>query len=184
MIAGSIGRRWAKALLEIAQEKKRVEKILIELERFYQVLLASEDLKIVLTDASFSAGPRKKVLAQLVGPLGLSDDLHRFLKLLIDRERIEFFESILISYREMADEFLGRVRVKVTAAEALPPAEQEKLKEILEKKTGRRILLETRVNPEILGGTLIHLKDEVFDGSIRSALLRLKEQIERLPIHS
>lgn len=183
MIAGSIGRRWAKALFEIAQEKKRLEEILNELEWFRQTLSASGDLKFLLTDASFSAGQRKKVVAQLVEPLQLSKEVHHFLKFLIDRERIEFFEDILLSYREMADEQLGRIRVKVTVAEDLSSAEYENLKKILEKKTRRQVLLETEVNPEILGGTLIHVKDEVFDGSIQSALLRLKEKIEQVPIH-
>jgi F-type H+-transporting ATPase subunit delta len=182
MIAGSIGRRYAKALLDIAKDQGKPEEYLKELEAFQAALVSSTDLRFLLIDPAFEPGQRKKILARLAGPIHLSPMTHNFLNLLIDHERISFFQDILHSYREMVDEALNRVRVKVTVANGLPKDAEDTLKNMLERITHRQVLLEIDSDPELLGGMVIKIKDEVFDGSIKEMLHQLKERMMQAPM--
>ncbi|MFO1518239.1 MAG: ATP synthase F1 subunit delta [bacterium] len=182
MITGSIGRRYARALLDIAREQKKTDEVLAELEAFQSVLSASNDLNFVMTDPTFDPLERKKTLESIAGPLKLSPTTLQFLKLLIDRERMVNFPEVLVAYREMADAYLGRVRVKVSLSETLPDASREKLERILEKMTGKKVVLETVTRPDLLGGMVIQIQDLVFDGSVRSALNRMKEKMMQVVV--
>jgi F-type H+-transporting ATPase subunit delta len=177
MIHGSIGRRYAKAFLDIARKEGKIEERLSELESFGEALRSSKEMNFLMTDPAFEPEQRKKILVSLSERLRLSPMTLNFLKILIDRDRLGFYEDILRSYREQADEALGRVRVKVSVPDSLGEASLQKLQRILEKMTRRKVLLETESNPDILGGMVIKIKDMVFDGSIRSALRRMKEKM-------
>jgi len=177
MISGSIGRRYAKAFLEIARDNKRVEESLEELERFGQALEGESDLKFLMTDPLFAVSERKKTLSAIAGSLKLSSDTQNFVKLLIDRDRMAYFTGILLAFREQADDVLGRVRVKVEMEEPIGEALQEQLKKILEQITKKKVILDFSSQKGILGGVIIKMKDWVFDGSVKSALQKMKERM-------
>src|SRR4029434_11122324 len=182
MIVGSIGRRYAKALLEIARDAGKIEEVLSELESFGKAFRESPELRILMSDPTFEKEERKKTLAALSKTLKFSPLLLNFLNLLIDRDRMAQFEEILLSYRDQADQALGRVRVQVTVPEAFSEASEKKLKKILEKITGKQVILETQADPKILGGVVIKVQDQMFDGSIKSSLKRMKEKMMQVPV--
>src|SRR5262245_55554480 len=124
MIAGAIGRRYAKALLEVARDTGKIEEILSEMTAFGKALEVSPELNLLMSDPTFEAEERKKSLDPLSKVLKISPLLLKFLSLLIDRDRMGQFEEILLSYRDQSDQALGRVRVQVTASDAFSePAE-------------------------------------------------------------
>src|SRR5262245_54678867 len=177
MIQGSIGRRYARAFLDIVREKGDLEASLTELESFGEVLRSSEEMRLLMTDPEFGPEKRKKIFVTLSERLRFSPATVNFLKLLIDRDRLGFYESVLRHYRELTDEALGRVRVYVHVLDPLGEAATKKLQKILEKITQRKVLLEMESDPNILGGMVIKIQDMVFDGSVRSALHRMKEKM-------
>ncbi len=182
MIAGSIGRRYAKALLEIAKEQNQVDEYLSQLELFEESLKNSSELHFLLFDPAFEISSRKKVLDSVVKKMQLSTTVHNFLNLLIDHGRINFFRDILLSYRDLADEVLNRVHVQVTVPNKIPEEIMQVLKEKLEKATKRNVILEIFSNPDLLGGMVLKVKNEVFDSSIQTALAQLKEKMSQAPI--
>jgi F-type H+-transporting ATPase subunit delta len=182
MIRGSIGRRYARAFLDVARETGKIEECLSELEAFGEALRSSKEMGVLMTDPAFESGKRKKVLVSLSEHLRFSPTTLNFLKLLIDRDRLGFFEEVLLFYRELTDEALGRVRVQIRVPDSLGEAAKKKLQKILEKITRRKVLLEMESDPGILGGMVIKIQDMVFDGSIRSALRRMKEKMMDAPI--
>jgi F-type H+-transporting ATPase subunit delta len=182
MINGSIGRRYAKAFLEIAQDGKKAEDYLDELENFGQILETSPDIQFLMSDPSFEGSERKKALGALASPLKLSVPTQNFIKLLIDRDRMPYFREILRSYREQADELLGRVRVQVKVEEKLADSLAGQLQKKLEQVTKKKVILEVVPQKGILGGIVIKIKDLVFDGSVKSALNRLKERMMEVAV--
>ena len=109
MISGSIGRRYAKALLDLAREQNKVEEYLNQLVSVQNLLNSSKDISFLLSDPAFESSDRKKVFQTISQKMSLSQSLENFLKLLIDRERISFFDDILGSYQEQSDDLLKRV---------------------------------------------------------------------------
>ncbi len=182
MIAGSLGRRYANALLELAKTNDKIENYLTELLRLQDVLKTSADLSFLLTDPAFDGSVRKKVLESVAAKLSFDQSLLNFIKILIDRERMNYFEDVVRSYQEMADEVLGRVRVEVQVAEDLTPSFQEELQKKLTAYTHKQVILEKQINPKLLGGILLKIKDQVLDGSIQTALYRMKEKMKETVI--
>jgi F-type H+-transporting ATPase subunit delta len=100
-----------------------------------------------------------------------------FALLLLDRERIPQLPDIARELRLMVDEKAGRVRATVTSARALPAEQVAQIQATLEKATGKKVLLDKAEDPSLLGGVVAKLGDTVYDGSVRSQLERMREQI-------
>jgi F-type H+-transporting ATPase subunit delta len=101
-----------------------------------------------------------------------------FLKVLSDNGRGEILEEVLRRYDELVKEHLGRVEVEVTTAVELSEEESGRIKErlgsILE---GREVILQTRVNPDLLGGAIFRFGGRMVDGSVRGQLESLREEM-------
>jgi len=100
-----------------------------------------------------------------------------FFTLLIDKGRIGAFPQIAENFILMAEEAKGIVRARVQTALPLSSREAENLKTKLEKKTGKQVLILPEVKPELLGGMVVILKDQIVDGSVRQRLRELREQL-------
>ncbi len=177
MKGGAIGRRYAKAFLDLAQAQNKVDESLCELETVEKVFSGCPEFQFLMTDPAFGTSERKKAVEALAPKLQLSPLMLNFLKILIDRERIIYFSEILLSYRDQADAALGRVRVQVTVQGDLEEASKEPLKKALEKLSQQQVILEVKTDPQILGGMIIQMKDLVLNGSAKSNLERIKEKM-------
>ncbi len=183
MSEGSISRRWAKAFLQIAKQENKVDAFLLEIEGFASVLKTSAPLWHLMIDPAFDSRERKDGLKAISTQLSLSPSTVHFLSFLIERDRISLFPEILIAYREMADEVLGRVQVEVRVADdALTAAAQEKLKSVLKKVSGREPVLQIVHDANLLGGMVLKIEDTVYDGSVRSSLEQIKEKMMRASV--
>jgi F-type H+-transporting ATPase subunit delta len=97
--------------------------------------------------------------------------------LLLDKGRIGSLPDIARAHRALVDEHAGRVRATVTTARPLDPALEARLKAALEKTSGKTVLLDKKEDPSIVGGLVTQLGDIVYDGSVRTQLQQLREQL-------
>jgi F-type H+-transporting ATPase subunit delta len=178
MIEGSLSRRYSKALFQLARESGEEEKIGQEIEQFYAVYSGSE-LEQVLTNPAFSLDTRKKIFLQVVRAQQLSSLTVRFLSLLLDRDRLAHLPGIVGRYRRLLNESKGRIEAKVVSAGELEPPAVERLRERLGRLSGKEVILQKAVDPELLGGLLIELGGTVYDGSVRTQLEKMKQRIAR-----
>ena len=177
MISTSITRRYAEALISIGVEENRCEKFESELTEISVVLDGSTELKNVLYSPVYLSKNKKGILKEIIKRLEISKDIENFLNLLIDKKRIELLPHILKKYGEILDQIVGRVRAKVIVAKNIPAELISKLKESLEKYSGKKVLLEIQEDPAIIGGVITKLGNTVFDGSIRTQLEKIKKSI-------
>jgi F-type H+-transporting ATPase subunit delta len=77
----------------------------------------------------------------------------------------------------LVDERLGRVQATVTSAQALDPATAASVQRALEKRTGKRVVITSNVDPSLIGGIVARVGDQVFDGSLKSKLEALRARI-------
>ena len=169
-----ISRRYAVALFRSAGGKLEVyfeeAKQLLEIWRkepsFSRLLLAPH----LLTEEK--KGFLERFFKGKAEPVWLG-----FFVLLIDKGRIGFFPQIAENFILLAEEARGITRARVQTAVVLSPNEAESLKTKLEKKTNRQILLLPEVKPELLGGMVVILKDQIIDGSVRQRLNELREKL-------
>ena len=86
-------------------------------------------------------------------------------------------DGILRAYEGLVDERLNRVRAQVTAAAALDPATEQQLRQRLQERLGREVVLEVQQDPALLGGIVTRVGSVVYDGSLRMQLARLRQEL-------
>ncbi|RUM87940.1 MAG: ATP synthase F1 subunit delta, partial [Thermodesulfatator sp.] len=109
----------------------------------------------------------------------VDEEVARFLRLLVEKKRIQYIQAIIEAYEQLVDEERGIVRAEVRAAYSLGEEEKARLAEALKKLVGKEIKLQVFEAPELLGGLVVRIGDLVLDGSVRTQLEAFKESIIR-----
>ncbi len=177
MVTGSLARRYAKALLEIGIAQQTYDALGKELDRAADTLKSSPELRNALENPVFPIAKRKLVLDELARRLALSKTVRNFVMLLLDKGRIAWLPDIARAHRALVDEHAGRVRATITSARPLDPVLETRLKSALEKQSGKTVILEKKEDPSIVGGLITQLGDLVYDGSVRTQLELMREQL-------
>jgi F-type H+-transporting ATPase subunit delta len=136
----------------------------------------SRDLVEALTNPVFPTARRRGVLEAVLERISASPITRNFVLLLLDRERIPYLPAIARELRAMVDERAGRVRALVTSARPLTAEHLAGIQAALEKASGKKVLLEKREDPELLGGVVAKVGDVAYDGSVRTQLESMRER--------
>jgi F-type H+-transporting ATPase subunit delta len=182
VIASSVARRYARALFSLGLEEARHEVYGEELEAVVGALDQSREVGAVLRNPGYSQEQRHAAVNALAKAVSLSPTLVSFLRLLVDRQRSGDIAAIARAYRSMVDQQVGRVRATITAAAPLSNDEVERLREAIARMTGRTIILDSRTDPSIIGGVVTQVGATLFDGSLRTQLERMREELKRAPL--
>ena len=173
-----MSKEYASALFSLAREAHVEDEILDELKVVAKLMEDNPEILEFLAAPNISkrerCGALKKALDGQVHEYVLS-----FLQLLCDRERIRLLGECAEEFAEMLDEEKGVLTAKVESAVALTEDETRRLKRALEKRTGRTIRLECRVDESLLGGLVVTLGGEVLDGSLKHRLKEIREVMNR-----
>jgi F-type H+-transporting ATPase subunit delta len=179
VISLRIARRYAKALLSIGREDGQAETYKEELAGFAKLLEEHKELGLAISNPLYSAEGRKKVLQAVVERFGPSKVMASFLFLLFDKGRIQYVKDISTFYEKLTDELANIVRADLVSAVELPEESVEKIRAALSKKTGKDVVMETTVDPALIGGVVTKIGDLVLDGSVKTQLISLKESLQR-----
>ncbi|HQN66222.1 MAG TPA: ATP synthase F1 subunit delta [Smithellaceae bacterium] len=170
----NISKRYARAFFDIAGEEQKLEQYYNELHQFSSVIAQNKDLGGFLANPIFEQEIKKKVLEKIIGKLSLSPMTINFLKLLIDKKRIDILPDIETCYRQLMDETLKTVRVTVKTAFELTPDMRSYITSSLKKMTGRTVDVTVENDKNLLGGIVIGVGDTLYDGSIKNQLNNMR----------
>jgi F-type H+-transporting ATPase subunit delta len=177
MNEGSIARRYAKALMAIGLERGTSEQLSREVRSLAAAIKSSPELAITLTSPAFSRSVREQVLRAVLQRIGASPDVLSFTRLLLDRERVAQIPSISRELDRLSDERAGRIEAVVSSAAPLAPAQEQELLRRLEAMSGKKVQMKVALDPQLLGGVVVKLGDVVYDGSLRTQLQRMREEL-------
>ena len=165
---------YAGALFEAARERDELEEVLSDLEEFVAALHESEELRLFFYGGQIPERQKRRAIEGLTE--GMKSQATNFLKVLVDNGREEILEEALGRYEQLVKEHLGRIEVGVTTAVELSQDQLDRLKERLGRVLeGREVILETNVDPELIGGAVFRFGGRMMDGSIRGRLESLRE---------
>jgi F-type H+-transporting ATPase subunit delta len=177
MISGSIARRYARALMAIGVDDGSYEQLGRELAGLADAMQISAELAATLSNPAFPRSDRKKVLEAILQRLGASRTIRNFTLLLLDRERLGIVPAVARELAAMIDEKVGRVSAEVVSATPLAPAQVAKLQRKLEQLSGKSVRMSTTADPELLGGVVAQVGDIVYDGSLRTQLRKIRQEL-------
>ncbi len=170
-----VARVYAEALFDVAKEKGKLDAVRDEFAQFADALDRDRDLQVFFFSPYFSSAEKASGLKRAVS--GADPELLNFLELLIEKGRMAEIFRIRRQLDELWKEENRRIDVTVTSAVELDPSVVEKVGEEIERQTGQKVELASRVDGEILGGIVLQVGNMVLDASIRSRLEKLRKSV-------
>ena len=168
MIKSQVGRRYSKAIFDIAEEKKQVKEIYELLNSAMVLYRTDKEFKNFIRNPLISNEEKKLVLNEIFGKDN-SDNLNILLYIL-DKGRINCIKYIVAEYLKIYYRKNRILDVRATFTKELTEEQKKKLIDKLSQKTGKEINLEIKIDKNILGGGIIRIGDKIIDGSIRREL--------------
>ncbi|MBP3821173.1 ATP synthase F1 subunit delta [bacterium] len=177
-IISSISKNYAQALVETACENNSFDYIKSQLEEIIEIFKTSNDLKIVLENSSISLSKKIELLdAIFVDKIDLK--IINLLKILVEKNRIDEFESIYYAYETLISKYTNQKRIEIISATILNENLKNKIIDKLQKKLECEILPSWQVDNSIIAGLVIKFDDNLIDTSVRTKLENLSKNIMR-----
>lgn len=171
-----LARRYAKALFEIALERKMLGKVREELSAFSNLLEKDDSLRNFLFSPEHSRAAQKKAVEQAFADR-FSAVFFNFILVLLEKRRQSLMHDIMTAFEVLHDRHLRKMRALAITAIPMDQKTLEQLRASLSKSLDMDMELQNRVDPEILGGLVVQVEGKILDGSIRRYLSRMREKI-------
>lgn len=172
--SSSIARRYAVGAFELAGQQGTVDRWREELAKLEEAL-NDDVLKAAFANPSVDVS-RRIELAKLLAP-GLRPETENFLRLLVEHRRTEAIHAIREAFDRLADEAAGITHVTMTTAISLGEQDRRRYEQTLANRLRRKVVLSFEENPAIIGGATILIGDHLVDGSVRTQLDRLHQDL-------
>ncbi len=171
-----LARRYARALFELAAERGVMDRIHEDVRALRSAVQQSADLRLVFHSQEISKQEKQAVIAALLqgkaSPLFLN-----FFQVLLRKSRERLYETVASEFDALVDRHRKKLHAATVTAVPLDSAFLGKLKSLLDRTYQADVDIECRVDPSILGGIVVRVDGQVFDGSLQSQLRRLRSQL-------
>jgi F-type H+-transporting ATPase subunit delta len=170
-----VASRYAKSLIDMAEEQNSLEKIKGDIASFVRVVKENPQLHAVLRNPIIGPDKKTAILDQLFGqtldPLVLS-----YFKIVVSKGRSEILYA---TAKEFINEYNRRKAIfKATVTSAVPLSAEniKQIEQVVREATKGEVILDTKVDPDIIGGFILKVGDKQFDTSISSSLNKLRKE--------
>ena len=182
MPKGAIARRYAGAIFDIGLKQHSLERTLEDVRGIAQVF-AHRKLAYLLREPKVPAQRKETAIRQALADKLLPTSLNLAL-LVVQRELVDIMPNIANELEQLVHNYKNEAIADVTTATRIDDAELTQIKQALEKRTGKTIITHARVQPDILGGIIARVGDQLIDGSVRSRLAALRQQLLKSALSS
>lgn len=172
-----IARRYAGALLNLAAREDAIGPAGEGLDALAQTCKDSPALLHFLADPNVPGSSKRGALDEVLQRLEVHALVANYARYVLAKRRFALIDEMRVAYHMLADERLGRAAAEVTTVSELDEPMQQRLREQLEKLSGKQVSLTTRVDESILGGVVARIGSTVWDGSLRYQLNQIRQQI-------
>lgn len=173
-------RRYAAALFGMAR-KGDVDAVSQDLSQVLATARNTPQIMEVLTHPRITPRRKNELTGQIFGDL--RPTMQAFLRLMITRDRVRLLPAVGEHFDKLVDEWKGEADAEATTAVELSETQKHALVQRLEATTGyKKIRLQTRVDPAMIGGMTVRVGDHLIDGSVVTQLQTLREQLKRVRI--
>ena len=168
---------YGRSLFEVAQEHDKLDLIREQVGQFADALQDNRDLAIFFFSPYFSTPEKKDGLTKALD--GADETLINFLELLIEKHRTPALFRIRQRFEALWQKENKVLPVQITSAIELPDDTVRSIGDRIGERTGRKVELRSDVDPDILGGLVLRVGNNVLDASIRNRLENLRKQVAR-----
>lgn len=175
MSASKIAYRYAKSLIELAQDQNSLEQVKGDIDTFIQSL-ESRDFVNLLNSPIVKADKKVKIFDAIFGNT-MSDLTKRYFRLLTQKGRESNLPAIANAFIEQYNLLKKVTKVHVTVAKEIDDAQMKAIETKLAEsaKTQENVKLEVSVDPSLMGGFILEFEGQKYDESVRSKLSELRK---------
>lgn len=163
----------------MAEEAKALDAVMQDLQDLTAMIGASEDLRHMIRNPIYSRADKSAAVEALAKKAKFQDLTARFLGTLVQNNRLYCVESVIAAAATLVRKRKNMLEAQVESAAVLSKADQNSLKASLKKMTGADIILDVKVNEDLLGGVTVTVGSHRYDASVRSKLDRLQAAMSR-----
>jgi F-type H+-transporting ATPase subunit delta len=176
MATESRAEAWAGALYTIARAEGALEQVEDELFKVARTLEANDDLRGTLSDEAVPVDRRQGVVEDLLGPRA-HPVTTAIVSFVVGVGRGRTLPDIIDRLVKLAATARQHAVAEVRSAMPLSDDQKQRLAEALNTKTGKQVDVRVIIDPSVLGGVVVQVGDEVYDGSVRHRLTQLREAL-------
>lgn len=169
-----ISGRYATALFELAVDSGQLDAVAEDLAGIERMLAESPDLVRLIRSPLLSREDQGRGMAAVLERAGCSDLVRRFVGVLAQNRRLFALPRAIQDFRKLLARHRGETMAEVISATPLADAQLEEIRKALSQAAGRDVIVNTRVDEELIGGLVVKLGSRMVDGSIRSKLKNLQ----------
>lgn len=182
MIPGNLARRYARALLELADSPAKRDRFDKDIHALGDAFELPDELGTplgrILEGGRFPLAARKGVARKVCQRVNVDPMVVKFVEYVVEQGRSSGIAQMARHYRDLADQQAGRVRATVTSAQSLSPDATNKIKAALEKSTGKQVVIETAVDEALIGGVVTQVGSYRLDRSVKHQLEALRADLK------
>ena len=177
-VSGVAG-RYASALFELALDAGALEAVEGELKTLQAAIAESADLKAFLKSPVYDRDDQLSAIGALAEKAGFGALVSNFLKLIAQNRRLFALEDMIRAFRALAADHRGEVSAEASTAAPMTDDQVKALRLEIERMVGKAVNLETRVDPDLLGGLVVKIGSKMVDASLKTKLNRLKTVMKK-----
>lgn len=170
-----VASRYAKSLLELAQEQKVLDAVHTDMELFAEVCGKNRELVSLLRSPIVRGDKKRQILDKAFSGINALTKL--FMDMVVKKGREPFLPLISKEFNRMYNELHNVATAVVTTATQLDAKVLADIRQVLESKTGKKIEMSTKVDPALIGGFVVRMDDKLYDASIVNQLKKIKKEL-------
>ena len=176
MIDRRVSREYAEALFDVAVAEGSADDLLADFDAL-ESLLSVDDTLMRLLSSPMEVDEVKQRVVERTFEGRSTGVFRRLIRLLLRKNRILYLPSIIATYRKMLDASKGILDATVTSARPIVEDQERRLRNALERMTGRSVRVRRTIDPRLIGGFMVRYEGRVIDFSVRHRLDSLKDHL-------
>lgn len=176
MVEDRIGYRYAKSLFDLTVEQGDVENAGKDMALLRDTISENRDLSVFLKSPLISSSRKEKIIDRIFKGQFQTASAEKLVSMIVRKGREMYLPQVAEAFLRLYDQQQNIKRGQLTSAVALTDKEVAEITATMEKQTGSHLVLTREVDPSIIGGFMLKIDDNLFDGSVSGAIRRLKQQ--------
>ena len=171
--------KYARSLAEVAFEQGAEDKVVEDLSKFHDIFREEPDVRGAFDSLAIRRDDKEKLLDALLKEHSTTQIASNFLRVLLERNRMRWFQGIFNIFMELVNKRRGIVSAKIITAAPLDRDGVERIEKRLGKVTGKTVVARTvETDESLLGGMVVSVGNTVYDGSVRTRLEEIRRRLE------
>ncbi|MCK6610307.1 MAG: ATP synthase F1 subunit delta [Bacteroidia bacterium] len=171
-----VSNRYAKSLLDLAREKNSVEQVFGDISSFKTALDKNPALANLMKSPIVNGDKKLAVVKQLFAN-AFNPVTMTFFEIVIRKKREYFAYDIAQAFIEQYNSLNNITTASVVTAVSLSDSNQQEIQSLIEKGTGKKVILSTKVDPSLIGGLVVQIEGKLLDASISGKLRKAKQEL-------